>query len=678
MNDGTRNPRINPWASDSPDAVRVTAVDDQGRLLPASNHGVWVDIGAPGTASSNAAPRAAAAAAEVLAAHPRVDPAPGSRSAAARLPCDCRARRRLALRPRPEGAVKAANANVADLRPRRRAKPVTGAGTVTGGGDRVRPVLRRPAGRRHARDPQGRASAGKPLPPLARRLPRDSAGLRAAHRRADEDDRLLRPVSSSRCRVWSFWAEARRVSTSAARCGGSTRTSPITLVESTLVGGECTYFACMPSKTLLRAPELREAATRTPGVDGGTARPRRRSSAGATGSPRTGTTPDRSSGSTANASSSCAAQGASCGRESSRWTGSELEYDRLVVATGSSPVSPPVEGLEERRRRGTTDDATSSHEVPASLIVMGGGVAGCELAQLYRRLGSRGDDRPARRPADAARRRRGGRGARRRRSRRRASGFGSGSRRAGSGVKADPGVSVELAAARRSRPSGCSSPPGGSRTAKGSGSSSSGSRISSAGIEVDEHLRAAENVWAIGDCTGIALFTHVGKYQARVAAAEHRGPRRAQADYRAIPAVAFTDPQIATVGTTEGEGLVSARWDVESTSRASTYERPKRHGFVKVVADPKRRVLVGAVAVGPEAGEWCQQLTLADSRRGADRRPARRDPALPDLLRGRASGPSRSCRCDAIERIVVASTARRPPAARSPGRRRWPGATRRS
>ena len=74
MNDGTRNPRINPWASDSPDAVRVTAVDGQGRLLPASNHGAWVDIGAPGTASSNAAPRVAAAAALVLAAHPRLTP----------------------------------------------------------------------------------------------------------------------------------------------------------------------------------------------------------------------------------------------------------------------------------------------------------------------------------------------------------------------------------------------------------------------------------------------------------------------------------------------------------------------------------------------------------------------------------------------------------------------------
>jgi pyruvate/2-oxoglutarate dehydrogenase complex dihydrolipoamide dehydrogenase (E3) component len=137
-----------------------------------------------------------------------------------------------------------------------------------------------------------------------------------------------------------------------------------------------------------------------------------------------------------------------------------------------------------------------------------------------------------------------------------------------------------------------------------------GVQTSERGIVVDDRLQAAENVWAIGDCTGVALFTHVGKYQARVAAANIAGAG-ATADYRAIPAVAFTDPQIAAVGTTEGDGLVSARWELTSTSRLSTYERPKRPGFVKVVADPGRRVLVGAVGVGPEAGEWLQQLTLA-------------------------------------------------------------------
>ena len=110
--------------------------------------------------------------------------------------------------------------------------------------------------------------------------------------------------------------------------------------------------------------------------------------------------------------------------------------------------------------------------------------------------------------------------------------------------------------------------------------------------------------------TGISLFTHVAKYQARVAAANVAGQRRA-ADYRAVPAVVFTDPQVAQVGTLEGAGLVSASWEVNRTSRSSTYERPKRTGFVKLVADRERRVVVGAVAIGPEAGEWLQQATLA-------------------------------------------------------------------
>jgi pyruvate/2-oxoglutarate dehydrogenase complex dihydrolipoamide dehydrogenase (E3) component len=146
--------------------------------------------------------------------------------------------------------------------------------------------------------------------------------------------------------------------------------------------------------------------------------------------------------------------------------------------------------------------------------------------------------------------------------------------------------------------------------AEGLGFEQLGVEISRRGIEVDEGLRAAESVWAIGDCTGVALFTHVGKYQARVAAQNVAG-RTARADYRAIPAVAFTDPQVAMVGDTEREGLVSARWEMTATPRASTYEKPRRPGFVKVAADPERRVVVGAVAIGPESGEWCQQLTLA-------------------------------------------------------------------
>jgi dihydrolipoamide dehydrogenase len=137
-----------------------------------------------------------------------------------------------------------------------------------------------------------------------------------------------------------------------------------------------------------------------------------------------------------------------------------------------------------------------------------------------------------------------------------------------------------------------------------------GVTIGRGGIWVDEHMRAADGVWAIGDVNGIAMFTHVGKYQARVAAADMAG-LPARADHRAIPAVTFTDPQVASVGRTSGDGLVTGERAIDAVSRTSTYERPKRPGFLKLVADPERRVLVGAVAVGPEAGEWLGQLTLA-------------------------------------------------------------------
>ena len=123
-------------------------------------------------------------------------------------------------------------------------------------------------------------------------------------------------------------------------------------------------------------------------------------------------------------------------------------------------------------------------------------------------------------------------------------------------------------------------------------------------------MRAASDVWAIGDVTGVAQFTHVGKYQARIAAADMAN-RRAKADYRAIPAGIFTDPEVATVGRTEGDGLVSVRVPLSSLPRLSTYERPKREGFVRVFADPRQRVLVGAVSVGPQAAEWLGQFTLA-------------------------------------------------------------------
>jgi pyruvate/2-oxoglutarate dehydrogenase complex dihydrolipoamide dehydrogenase (E3) component len=389
-------------------------------------------------------------------------------------------------------------------------------------------------------------------------------------------------------------------------CGALRRLDPhvpITIVESNLVGGECTYFACMPSKTLLRAPELRDAATRTPGV---TTAPLDVEEIFGWRDKITDSWDDAGQVKWLDDHHVELARG--FGRVARPGVveagGRELEYDRLVIATGSSPVSPPIEGLEDVDSW-TTADATSAHEVPASLIVMGGGVAGCELAQLYRRLGSevtivqRGDRLIPRVDAEAA-------------EMLQATFEEEGIvLRFGAEVeRVEPGVKATLAGGDRLEAERLLVATGRKPNVDDLGLDQLGVEISERGIEVDERLQAADNVWALGDCTGVALFTHVGKYQARVAAANVVG-REAKADYRAIPTAAFTDPQVATVGTTAGEGLVSGRSEIESTSRAATFERPKRPGFVKVVADPERRVLVGAVAVGPEAGEWCQQLTLA-------------------------------------------------------------------
>jgi pyruvate/2-oxoglutarate dehydrogenase complex dihydrolipoamide dehydrogenase (E3) component len=394
-------------------------------------------------------------------------------------------------------------------------------------------------------------------------------------------------------------------------CGALRRLDPdveITLVEPALVGGECSYFACMPSKTLLRAPELRAAADRAPGVAAGPLDPNKifawrdwqvsdwDDAGQVTWLDGQGVTLVRGAGHVSRPGAV-------------ETNGQEIEYDRLVVATGSSPVSPPLDGLDAIESW-TTRNATSSHGVPASLIVLGGGVAGCELAQLYRRLGAevtivqRGDrlmprvDREAAELLQTAFEEEGisvvlGAEVQRVRS-----------------PGSDHSVQLELAEGGELTAERLLVATGRNPNAEGLGLEQLGVEISRRGIVVDEGLRAAEGVWAIGDCTGVALFTHVGKYQARVAAQNVAG-RTARADYRAVPAVAFTDPQVAMVGDTEREGLVSARWGMTATPRASTYEKPSRPGFVKVAADPERRVVVGAVAIGPESGEWCQQLTLA-------------------------------------------------------------------
>ncbi len=372
----------------------------------------------------------------------------------------------------------------------------------------------------------------------------------------------------------------------------------MTVVERRLVGGECSYWACMPTKTMLRAPELAAAARRSQGALAvGRMDPQaifawRDLVAGRDDSSQV---------------EWLASRGAELVRGDAVVTepgvvqvdGQELEYDRLVIATGSSPAVPELDGLDHVDYW-TNIEATETLEVPERLLVLGGGPVGCELAQFFQRVGSQvtlvqGDSRLlARVDAEAA-------------------------ALVEEALRED-GVDIRLdARAERVTGSGLLLADGTQlsfdrlllatgRTPNVEGLEALGLDLSRRGIEVDERLRAAENVWAIGDVTGIAPFTHVGKYHARIAAYDLAG-RDVRADHRAVPATIFTDPQVATVGSTEGGA--SSRWELTSVPRLSTYERPKRRGFVKVVADPERKVLTGAVAVGPESGEWLQQLTLA-------------------------------------------------------------------
>ena len=167
---------------------------------------------------------------------------------------------------------------------------------------------------------------------------------------------------------------------------------------------------------------------------------------------------------------------------------------------------------------------------------------------------------------------------------------------------------LELSDGRRSRAIGCSSLPVGARGSRASGWILSASNPTARGIPVDTRLRAGERFWAIGDVNGLWQFTHVGKYQGRVVAANILGQPR-EANYDAVPRVIFTDPQAAAVGV--GEVFECNRAHCQGLRRPPPIRAPiaKSNGFLTLLSDGER--LTGAYALGPEAGEWMQQATLA-------------------------------------------------------------------
>ncbi len=377
----------------------------------------------------------------------------------------------------------------------------------------------------------------------------------------------------------------------------------VAVVERELVGGECSYWACIPSKTLLRPGEAvrgaREAAASAE-VDVEAALAWRDAMV--------------SGYSDAGQERWLAGQGIDLLRGSGRLAGPGVvevdgvrhTADHVVLANGADPVVPPVPGLRELDGVWTNREVTSMKAVPRRLLILGGGPVGVEMAQAVRRLGGEvaviemSDRVLAREPAPLGEAL--GEVLRRDGIELALSANATGARREGEDylLEIDDGRELRgdrllVATGRRPR-------------VVGLGLETVGVEPDAHGVPVDAHLRAAENLWAIGDVNGLWPLTHVGKYQGEVVAANILGEPR-KANYEAVPRVVYTDPQAAAVGASAGR--FSAMVPVSEVAKTATYRRAsaEQNGFLTLLSDGAR--LTGAYALGPEAGEWLQQATLA-------------------------------------------------------------------
>jgi pyruvate/2-oxoglutarate dehydrogenase complex dihydrolipoamide dehydrogenase (E3) component len=382
----------------------------------------------------------------------------------------------------------------------------------------------------------------------------------------------------------------------------------VAIVDRELVGGECSYWACIPSKTLLRPGEAVDAARAAPGaaraVDGG-ADPH------AALKWRNYMVSDYDD---AGQVKWLADTGVELIRGDGRIVepgvvevdGRRYSARHIVIATGSEPVVPPIPGLRELDGVWTNREATGVREIPASVVVLGGGPVGVEMAQAFATLGASVElaegmehilPREPRALGDALAEAIGGERLRVHLGRR-------ASRVAKDGVNyvvsfedgsALAGERLLVATGRRPRVDNL-------------GLESVGIDQSRHGISVDARMSAGDGIWAIGDVTGVWPLTYVGKYHGRIAAANILGQRR-EADYSAVPRVVFTHPQAAAVG--EADGPVTATISLSNVPKTATYLRAweERPGFLTLVSDGE--VLTGAYGLGPEAGEWMQQATVA-------------------------------------------------------------------
>jgi pyruvate/2-oxoglutarate dehydrogenase complex dihydrolipoamide dehydrogenase (E3) component len=387
----------------------------------------------------------------------------------------------------------------------------------------------------------------------------------------------------------------------------------VAVIERELIGGECAYWACIPSKTLLRPPEAQVGVDRAAGVRGAEldwpdARNYRDymirhldDTAQVEGYRRKGALVIKGE-----------ARIISPGRIQ---VGDRvITANHIIIATGADALIPPLEGIEMITAWGTRETFTVA-DLPSRAVIIGGSAVGCETATFLARFGTqvtlihRGThllEREEPRVGEIA-----------------------------EPLLREAGIDIRLGTeALRARRNGAESilelsdgtevgadviifATGRTPRTRGLGFETAGVAIGEHGeVIVDEQNRAAAGVWAIGDVTGIMPFTHVAKYHGRIVADAILGRPRA-ARYEGIPRVVFTDPEIAAVGLTRAEadkqGISSASAEIDlvaSIARPWIYEKEPR-GKMALLADTDAGVLIGAWAIAPLAGEWIHQAALA-------------------------------------------------------------------
>lgn len=388
-------------------------------------------------------------------------------------------------------------------------------------------------------------------------------------------------------------------------------------IDRELVGGECPYWGCVPSKMMIRASHLLAEARRIPGMAGKVevtpdwAPVAERIRAEATDNWDDTVAVDRFEG-----------KGGLFVRGEGRIVGpgavavGDETFEAsvgIVIATGTTAAVPPIPGLADTPYW-TNRQAIEVEELPSSIVVLGGGAIGSELAQVFARFGVKVDiveaqDRllPLEEPE-------------------------AGQLLAEVFEAEGIGVHTGVAAGRVEHHDGSFTIELGDGTvleaerllvATGRRTELGGLGVDTIGLdpdarfaEVDEHLRVTDGVWAVGDITGKGAFTHVGMYQANIIVADVLGQDHVPASYAALPRVTFTDPEVGAAGLTEAQAREAGINVTTSTQLVPHTARGWLHkvgneGFIKLVADADSGVLVGATAAGPNGGEVLGLLALA-------------------------------------------------------------------